>query len=880
MSKLLSLSTGLLAVIAVSSPALAVDGDCDAGCATPNNVSGAIELTGATLFFDFYGTPASTTDFIDANQDGICGRPGPLVPPQQLAATGSCSTDPNFGNPSVPGQWWYVNARGVGSGNGIDELLDFACTGVIPTDFPSEGGRLNRFDWYTPVQDAPPLIPCGTGTWPTGSPIVPLGVDAALSDVPFQWFTQGVAATPAWFRQPGQAGYGASGITACPPAPVVDPNDAGLYSNDLIDTPCTIALGLPVVDTEIAWVPIAYIANRGTGLENIALTEVQHLFVTGRLPNGEDLAAITRDVGSGTRNGAMNSACIDPSWGVGDNCGPDNESSSLDARGPRFHTNNKGGSSRMEGTVQNNGLGVGYTGLVGGSRAAADTAAGRYEVLNVINDLEGGTEPVRPTLSAILQNTDPNTGWVIGGPESFITVGDPNLPADPNNPAAMANGAAADYINNIKCSIASTVAGDTDPNGLPGEVLSTQFFLLAAIDRVHNKALSPCGLVANTNFNAALQADTLINSTYSIGAFGDPDGPKVPSRNNADARGGWTDGNDGTVGGYISPRDGTVFSYGADNSANTRNHLTGDFNNDGMRNVNDIPALMAALVDPANIPGSTDANPAIPEIMGDYNADGNFDAGDVCYHANGLSLDPNTGALNRKLGYTLVDQNSGSGNYFNVTLATGKTYVAGDARGDVAGAVLTYDPNDPNDTLRCCGPCNEGDGVVDAADIDYVYANFGDFTNLDEAALMDLGADQTGDLVVDMMDITELVEVILGTQLGDVDLDGDVDADDESIVQANQGQSGLGYAGGDINGDGIVDGLDLAFFGPACLCGDVNNDGSVNAGDIDCFVMAVVSGMACDADCSLIAADTNDDGSVNAGDIDTFVEAVVNGACQ
>ncbi len=68
--------------------------------------------------------------------------------------------------------------------------------------------------------------------------------------------------------------------------------------------------------------------------------------------------------------------------------------------------------------------------------------------------------------------------------------------------------------------------------------------------------------------------------------------------------------------------------------------------------------------------------------------------------------------------------------------------------------------------------------------------------------------------------------------------------------------------------------------GPACLCGDVNNDGAVNAGDIDCFVQAVVSGAACDAECSLEAADTNGDNVVNAGDIDSFVDAVVSGACS
>ncbi len=77
----------------------------------------------------------------------------------------------------------------------------------------------------------------------------------------------------------------------------------------------------------------------------------------------------------------------------------------------------------------------------------------------------------------------------------------------------------------------------------------------------------------------------------------------------------------------------------------------------------------------------------------------------------------------------------------------------------------------------------------------------------------------------------------------------------------------------DIDGDGLIDACD-----DACLCGDVNGDGAVNAGDIDCFVQAVVSGVACD-DCSLIAADANGDNAVNAGDIDMFVAAVVSGAC-
>ncbi len=64
----------------------------------------------------------------------------------------------------------------------------------------------------------------------------------------------------------------------------------------------------------------------------------------------------------------------------------------------------------------------------------------------------------------------------------------------------------------------------------------------------------------------------------------------------------------------------------------------------------------------------------------------------------------------------------------------------------------------------------------------------------------------------------------------------------------------------------------------AAPLGDVNCDGAVNSSDIDCFVQAIVSGVACDT-CSLEAADTNGDGSLNSSDIDTFVDCVLNGGC-
>ncbi|MFW5840272.1 MAG: CAP domain-containing protein [Planctomycetota bacterium] len=44
--------------------------------------------------------------------------------------------------------------------------------------------------------------------------------------------------------------------------------------------------------------------------------------------------------------------------------------------------------------------------------------------------------------------------------------------------------------------------------------------------------------------------------------------------------------------------------------------------------------------------------------------------------------------------------------------------------------------------------------------------------------------------------------------LGDVDLDGDVDLSDASVLLSGYGSSGTGYLGGDLNGDGVVNSAD------------------------------------------------------------------------
>jgi hypothetical protein len=97
-----------------------------------------------------------------------------------------------------------------------------------------------------------------------------------------------------------------------------------------------------------------------------------------------------------------------------------------------------------------------------------------------------------------------------------------------------------------------------------------------------------------------------------------------------------------------------------------------------------------------------------------------------------------------------------------------------------------------------------GDGQVTAEDIDAFFAvsNTGD-------ALMQEMYTLNDDTVTDLDDVTELVEVILGTFFGDANLSGGVDFADFSILSSGFNQAG-GWADGDFNGDGVVSFADFS----------------------------------------------------------------------
>jgi hypothetical protein len=615
---------------------------------------------------------------------------------------------------------------------------------------------------------------------------------------------------------------------------------------------------LTIVDTQVAWVPIAFIANQGTGLKNVTQNDLEYLYLTGRMPGGENLYACTRDSGSGTRNAAMNSIAVDPSWGRGDNMGTKNSNGNVSYVGPIHQSSNLDGTGVMANAVTSQRLAVGYVGLTT-ANTATGTSSSAYQILNLKKT--GGTQYVRPSRENSVDNSDIDTGWQVGGSETFATVGSP----DPNAAFVMSyNRYARDYLWNISRSIAEFISPDNpsdDMNNMPGQYMAKNWSLVAALTAIPDDVNhNPSVFVANPNYNA------------NVNAYYKTQGPITPA---------WVNGpgqvptrivgpkySDGTTGGNYLFSDSVV--RGAGTALNARNTIMGDFDNDGKRDIGDIHDMMVAFSNPRGFETASGGTGVCPEIIGDFTADGNFTTDDIRYFADGLAVvDPCSKQVNRAVGFALVDQfwtsalaaidgnHPTAGNFFNTTLAHG-TYAAGSGWSKADVAMHTWRTAKPK-----IGYAPSADGVIDACDIDYIYfiqrgglkaQAFGqtlavncnswqksmNWKNLDDAVFMDLTCDLNGDMKVDIEDVRIIVEDILGTHFGDVNLDGVVDATDLAIATAHLEQQG-GWAQGDVDGDGWVTQCDLDIINGLAQIGgpagnaDLNGDGIVNFLDFAIF---------------------------------------------
>ncbi len=822
-----------------------------------------INESGATLLENFLKAPASTNDYIDVDGNGVARIFGTN---QQLAPFGL--------PPGGAGQWWIVQYRAVGSVNGFQELVDFGrnwATGANGveisagtaskayhnrTQYINNGASFNAIynegnPGAAPVRST---MPAGFLQSPTATYAVPpngatggIRIDMAPVDVPAAWAVFNSAGAPAYDLNPTQPGYGYN--------EVLSRNKDGTPTsfNHLLANLGTANLNAitpdenTIFDTSICFAPIACVTNLGTGMAQIDQSNIRHLLASGRLVSGENIVAVTRDSGSGTRNGYCNSMGLDPSWGVGDNIGALSVLAAEHILGPDFISTNKVGNGEVETTTRNHRLAIGYAGAERGVNSGWLTG-GSLEILAVRFDLQGGTEYSRPTIHDVLDNDA--DGYLIGGPAIFAHFGDPRSApvskgGDPGNTNPdMRNVEGAAFINNITRSIAAfkNAPGGDPTLFTPGEFLATQLILVNAQDYLQDKA-DPIHQIANANLNQVLQDFTRVNNVLGNAAyvsFGNATlNGKVPTRKTGVT---YSDGVTGAQN-YFLTQDGAQLSYGS--ALNSRNRISGDFNGDARRDLNDAPEMVAAWkqrnggpVWPAPngtgpIAGAPGTDASI-EILGDFNGDGNFDAEDLRYWADGLAMDTLTQKLDRAKGFKAVDD-AFAGNFFGTTLATGGPYANGYSAGDVANAAGTVTPG--------FAPIG-ADGIIDDADIDYVYDQFmanaaitggeANWSDTGEAARFDLSADVTGDLIVNQADITRLVTVILGTSMGDVNLDGQCDQTDLTIAQGHLNQSG-GWADGDVNGDGTVTQADLTIISGCGCYPDCDGNAALNVNDYICF---------------------------------------------
>jgi hypothetical protein len=760
-----------------------------------------VNISGATLFENFFIAPSSTNDFIDPDFDGFARRISPGI--DQLAPGGQrkASYDDDA--------HWIVTYRSTGSGNGLAEFVltndpagplgatlfdttrddDDPQVGLIAEN--AENAYANRERWVDLSVGLVPGVynagnPGGSPfrsttdgtylvspfTFPSASSLGGKRIDLAVLDVPSSWFaTQ--AGEGALDAKPGTPGYGNAGIFATDKDgnPLSRSNNlrslGSLRPFDPANPPAATATDV-VFDTQVAFVPIAAIVNYGVGLEQITQSDLRYGNATGRLSTGENLVFVTRDSGSGTRNGFQNSIGLDPSWGRGENVGDRNNDGQFNILGPDYLPSNKGGSGSMEATVVNTRLAIGHTGA---ERASRWLFTGRADVLAVQNDLLGGTEFSRPTIDEVLDNNP--DGYTIGGPETFTTLGSPRAVRPSlggqigTGLPPMQNEQAAAYLNNITQSIAAfeeAGTGTPETDFSPAEFLALNFVLTAATDFVQATE-DPIGLIPNPDFNQQLQDFTrgasIVLGDARMATFG-----SVSTTGLVPTRTGGVMYTDMSGGDFYLDQAGNAVFYASPLSA--RNALAGDFNNDGARNLLDIPAMIGALENRAAFEPGTGV---VLEIIGDFNGDGNFDAEDARYFADGLAMDTGTGNLDRVAGFEAVDDASSTGNFFGTIIGDGSiAYQSGWSRFDVSNV----------DGLTTPGwsPTAGADGIVDAFDRDYIAAQIAavsdgeaNWDDVNEAVLFDLSADVTGDLIVNQDDL-DAIDAILGGAPCRADLDG------------------------------------------------------------------------------------------------------------
>lgn len=673
-----------------------------AGTSTVTERPVVVNISGATLMENFVRGFASTNDFLDLDRDGI------VV--DSLTDENLAEFQPSaVYNPDL---WLIVQYRVTGSVNGYQELLDFG-TGFTsaadigdpvagnpvvfnmpPLGLSSDVATLaycnGASGQFLAVPGgavaANPGGPFGIGynsQNPGGTPVksfgnaaVPVGKnlnsasaysdadilqpggyrqDIAPLDVPTTWGTTVPGGTTGPTRSPFEPGYGRN-----PRQPVTTQGGPTGFSEFLVTVSSPFNFpgdAIPddqftIIDTPLAYAPVATITNYGTGYRGFRYSTLRHMNTAGRTETGENLTQINRSPGSGTHNAYSNSLCIDPSQGAGEFVGGEN---GVRLVGPTYLPSNKFGSSDMEGCLRNTRLGIGYTGAERGIPTTGASFINEYRMdyVGVQTDTLGGTAYARPTILNVLGYSavdftppyDPPTplsnrynGYNIGGPGILASLGDPRSSLNSvtingatqtalgidvaNSNPPMRNGYAAEYINNITRSTEaySVDPGDPENRFTPGEFLG-QTLIISGARNVAQDFNEPCQLFVPgepgfdppfflpPNFaliDSTATGNALANPRFGIfGNDGDANAEihefngRTPERTVLTGTNRYSDGRGraAPLNTYIRQSGATAPYQSGSTGLGNRNRIAGDFNGDGHRDCNDAQQMVRAWVD-------------------------------------------------------------------------------------------------------------------------------------------------------------------------------------------------------------------------------------------------------------------------------------------